>query len=419
LLALEGKTIRDLEEIIRIPASGELRHRQVSAAPVKDQDGTIIGSVSVVRDITELKDAEAALRASEQRWATTLSSIGDGVIATDADGKITFMNGVAEALTGWGFAEAVGRPVTEVLHIINEKTRAVVENPVVKVIQEGAVVGLANHTILVRKDGTEIPIDDSGAPIRDEEGKITGVVLVFRGITERRKAEQIKDEFIGLVSHELRTPMTVITGALGVAMNDRISAEESKEMLNEALQTSEILAQILDNLVELSRYQSDRLRLTVKRTDIGKLVRNIAEAEKGRLDNHRLSVAIAEDLPAIDADEMRIRQIIRNLLDNAVKYSRANTEIRISVEKKDDSILVGVKDQGRGISPQDQARLFQSFERLQEASSSKPGLGLGLLVCRRLVEAHNGRIWMESEPGKGSTFYFSLPVDFQAGASVS
>ena len=131
-----------------------------------------------------------ALRESEQRWATTLASIGDAVIATDVTGRITFMNAVAEALTGWTLRDASQRPVTQVFNIINEQTRGEVENPVTKVLREGMIVGLANHTILVRKDGTEAPIDDSGAPIRDADGKTMGVVLVFRSITERRQAER-------------------------------------------------------------------------------------------------------------------------------------------------------------------------------------------------------------------------------------
>jgi PAS domain S-box-containing protein len=141
-------------------------------------------------DITERKQAEFALLESERRWATTLSSIGDAVIATDLDGKVTFMNAVAEALTGWTLKEASQKLLKEVFKIINEQTRKQVEDPIAKVFEKGVVVGLANHTILVRKDGTEVAIDDSGAPIRDENGKVVGVVLVFRDITERKKFEQ-------------------------------------------------------------------------------------------------------------------------------------------------------------------------------------------------------------------------------------
>ena len=145
---------------------------------------------TLLTEIAEREQAEIALRESEQRWATTLSSIGDAVIATDVAGRITFMNAVAEKLTGWTLTDAATRPVPEVFNIINEQTRREVENPVAKVLREGMIVGLANHTILVRKDGTEVPIDDSGAPIRDADGKTMGVVLVFRDITERKQAEE-------------------------------------------------------------------------------------------------------------------------------------------------------------------------------------------------------------------------------------
>ncbi|MFZ3167214.1 MAG: PAS domain S-box protein [Candidatus Methanoperedens sp.] len=141
-------------------------------------------------EMIERERAEEALRESEQLWATTLASIGDAVISTDVEGRITFMNAVAEALTGWTLAEALTKPVTEVFNIINEYTRAEVEDPVTRVLLERNIVGLANHTILVRKDAKEVPIDDSGAPIRDGGGKIMGVVLVFRDITERKQAEE-------------------------------------------------------------------------------------------------------------------------------------------------------------------------------------------------------------------------------------
>jgi PAS domain S-box-containing protein len=144
---------------------------------------------TVFYDITASKKAEEALRASEQRWATTLSSIGDAVIATDLDGNVTFMNAVAEKLTGWTLKEASKKPIMEVFNIINEQTRLQVEDPVAKVLKKGLIVGLANHTILVRKDRTEVAVDDSGAPIRSQDGRVVGVVLVFRDMTERKRTE--------------------------------------------------------------------------------------------------------------------------------------------------------------------------------------------------------------------------------------
>jgi PAS domain S-box-containing protein len=156
-------------------------------------------NLDLTDEITERKKAEEALRESEQRWATTLKSIGDAVIATDTAGKITFMNAVAEALTGWALIEALGTPITKIFDIINEYTRQNVENPVVKILQQGVITGLANHTVLVRKDRTEIAIDDSGAPIKNETGNITGVVLIFRDITERKLAESKNRQLSAIV----------------------------------------------------------------------------------------------------------------------------------------------------------------------------------------------------------------------------
>ena len=136
--------------------------------------------------IRQLRSHQKALRESERRWVTTLSSIGDAVIATDTAGLVTFMNPVAQELTGWTLAEAAGRPVREVFRIVNEYTRVEVENPVSRVLESGLIVGLANHTLLVRKDGAEVPIDDSGAPIQTEDGTLLGVVLVFRDIRGKK-----------------------------------------------------------------------------------------------------------------------------------------------------------------------------------------------------------------------------------------
>ena len=167
-------------------------------------------------EVAARKLAETALRVTEQRWSTTLSSIGDAVIATDIDGRITFMNGVAEELTGWTLSEVSQKPVKQAFNIVNEQTRREVEDPVAKVLEEGLIVGLANHTILLRKDGSELPIDDSGAPIRDKEGKTTGVVLVFRDITERKQADDAIRRQASLIDLSpdaiiVRTPEGTIT----------------------------------------------------------------------------------------------------------------------------------------------------------------------------------------------------------------
>jgi PAS domain S-box-containing protein len=372
-------------------------------------DDKIVALVSMSLEVTERHKAEQALKESEQRWATTLASIGDAVIATDVKGRITFMNAVAEELTGWTIGEASSKSVTEVFNIINENTKRKVENPVDRVLREGAIVGLANHTVLVRKDGKEIPIDDSGAPIKDAKDITTGVVLVFHDITESRKTEKIKDEFIGMVSHELKTPLTILLGAINVAMSEGISPEEAHGLLLDAEQSAKDMAQLVENLLELSRYQSNRLTLTTTELNVASVVSNLVGNWKDE-NGHQISLDVANDLPTLEADRLRLETILHNLLSNASKYSPAGTEIHISVKQESSDILFGVLDRGKGISSEQQIKLFQSFERLDETSETNPGMGLGLLVCKRLVEAHHGKIWVESEPGKGSTFWFTLPI---------
>ncbi|MGD0229945.1 MAG: PAS domain S-box protein, partial [Syntrophorhabdales bacterium] len=173
-----------------IPPIGSLRIANPGDGVALALFSFIGASISVIAYRLRQARAEQVTRENEQRWATVLASIGDAVIATDVSGRITFINPVAESLTGWTRREASMKPVTEILNIVNEQTRQQVENPITKVLREGMVVGLANHTILVRRDGTEVPIDDSGAPIRDRDGKTTGVVLVFRDITDRKRADE-------------------------------------------------------------------------------------------------------------------------------------------------------------------------------------------------------------------------------------
>lgn len=227
-------------------------------------------------------------------------------------------------------------------------------------------------------------------------------------ITERKQAEQIKDDFIGMVSHELRTPLTVIIGSLNTAMDKRISQEDKQLLLEEAATSAESLANILDNMLELSRYQAGRLKLEKKKVSILDVVEKAVRRVRDKYDRHNIIVRIPKEIPEIAVDVTRIEQVLYNLLENAVKYSPAGSEVGIFSRQQEDGLVVGVSNSGAEISSEDQQKLFQSFVRL-EADRSQ-GIGLGLVVCRRLVEAHGGRIWVESQPGKGSTFLFTIPT---------
>ncbi|RJQ40702.1 MAG: HAMP domain-containing protein [Dehalococcoidia bacterium] len=228
-------------------------------------------------------------------------------------------------------------------------------------------------------------------------------------ITGRKKAEQMKDEFLSLVSHELRTPLTVISGSLRTAQSPGISPEDRELLIQNAIEGTGMLSAILENMLELSRYQAGRLNLRREPLRVPDIAARVVADLRSLGEDRQFVLEFPADLPLVGADPVRVERILFNLVQNAAKYSPDGSEIKVSTRRDGDSVVTAVTDRGRGISPQQQGRLFELFERLGRDASSQ-GLGLGLVVCKRLVEAQGGCIWTESEPGKGSTFYFTLPV---------
>ena len=255
-------------------------------------------------------------------------------------------------------------------------------------------------------------------PICVTQGKKPGGYLALvQDTSEIKKLDELKDEFVGLVSHELRTPLTVIMGVLNVLLTSEasLSLEERHQFLKDATSETEELSAMLTNLLELSRFQANCQSLHTEPTSIDTVIKNVVETLRQRSPTREIRIDLPRRLPRIHADVQRLKYILDNLLDNAVKYSPQGSEIRISGKEDDVRVVIGVSDRGKGKSLTNQARLFKPFERLVNGElDAVKGTGLGLLVCRRLVEAHGGHIWVESEPGCGSTFYFSLPTDRSA-----
>jgi signal transduction histidine kinase len=233
-----------------------------------------------------------------------------------------------------------------------------------------------------------------------------------------KQVQLMKDEFIGMVSHELKSPLTVIIGALSVAGSEGVPPEEAADLVQDALTSANSLTLIIDNLLELSRYQKNRLALKFKSCDITDVVDTVVAKLQSRSRIHTLVKDVSADLPLAHADPLRVEHVLFNLVENAIKYSPGGGEVRISIKPDNSGLLVSVTDHGIGISLDDQKRLFQHFERLENFDSTDiEGVGLGLKVCQVLVEAHGGRIWLESVPGLGSTFFFTLPGGTSAETS--
>ncbi len=392
-------------------------------------------AVALQRQMGRRAAAERRTRESEQRLSTTLASIGDAVIATNTAGAVMFMNPVAQAATGWTQADAKGRPLVEVFRIVNEATRQSVENPVDKVLRAGRIVGLANHTILIARDGREIPIDDSAAPIRDGDGEIMGVVLVFRDVGERKQAErdrersiraeaanQAKDEFLAVLSHELRSPLNAMLGWVRVLKSDEAQRDRAVEVLerNIAAQTA-----LVQELLDVSRIVSGKLELSLAPVDLAAIVQSTVDFQRPAADEKQLHLSYeppAGGVLFVDGDRERLHQIIANLLENAIKFTPPGGRVEVALAARAGRAWLSVRDDGAGIAP---AFLPHVFERLRQADATQArahgGLGLGLAIVKYLVERHGGEVWAKSDgPGKGATFEVALPLgEVPAGARLT
>ena len=386
------------------------------------------------RAVSEVRRLETLARAGEARLLVTLRSCGDGLIVTDDQGVVTMLNPVAQALTGWREEDARGLPLEQVFRIVNEFTRADVENPVGRVLREGKIVGLANHTVLIARDGSERPIDDSGAPIRGETGEIIGVVLVFRDVSSRRNAEvarerllraeaekegairasEAKDQFLALVSHELRAPLAAIRGWLHLLMSGFVAPNGVSDALQRIYRNTRLQERLVNDLLDVSRIAAGKLEVLRAPIDLIEVVRSAFEecrpnAEQKKV---RLTLECSEPRLYVMGDEQRLIQVVSNLLGNAIKFTPAEGSVLLALQRQDDQAVVSVTDTGVGMTAEGMERLFDRFWQADSSRTREQGgLGLGLAIAKYLVEEHRGRI--EASSGGlnlGSTFTITLPL---------
>jgi PAS domain S-box-containing protein len=384
------------------------------------------------RDDDRLARSAEAVRRSESWLATTLASIGDAVIATDARGHVRFLNPAAEALTGWPQAEAAGQPIETVFQIVNESTGEPTEHPVARVLREGVNVGLANHTVVVARDGRATPIEDSAAPIRDEAGAVAGAVMVFQDATVRRRlmadlraakaeaeeANRIKDDFLAALSHELRTPLNPILLATTAALQrPGPDPDELRPTLELVRRNVELQARLIDDLLDITRIVRGKLPLVRAIVDAHTLVREAVAITRGELESkgHRLELDLSAEDPWVDADPARLQQVFWNLLKNAVKFTPEGGAIVVRTRNLGAELVIEVADTGIGMGPEALSTVFDAFHQGGAGITRKyGGLGLGLTICRGVVEAHGGTIAAESPgPGRGATFRVALATSRQ------
>jgi PAS domain S-box-containing protein len=421
-----------LSAVFGFIACGLLFTPLAQATPVQEQ---VVGfavyaaTCSVLIVLAEsTRSAQRTLFAEHERLRTTLASIGDGVITTDAGARVAYLNGVAEALTGWTQSEAEGRPLDEVFSIVDEQTQRTVENPASRALREGAIVGLANHTVLRSKDGRLIPIDDSAAPIRDRTGRIAGCVLIFRDVAEKRQADRElaesraslqaadrrKDEFLAMLAHELRNPLAPMRNSLEImrlARDDRSVADQALATMERQIDQ---MVHLVDDLLDVARISRGKIELRRERVDLRAVIEQAVELCKplAQSRQHDVRVSLPAETVLLQADAVRLSQVLSNLLHNACKYTEPGGRIELVAHAQGSELVVTVRDTGIGIPAEMLPRVFEMFTQMdQTLERAQGGLGIGLTLARELVEMHGGTIEARSDgPGRGTEMIVRLPV---------
>ncbi len=582
-VVLEGSGKRSMDQIRSVlsemreeeSALWRIRTQEMIQVSTRSTRAVVVGNLSsmfllllvfafLLRELSERKRAQEAAAKSEKWFSTTLASIGDGVIATDMNGAVTFLNPVAQSLTGWSLEEARGKSMDLVFDIVNAEARLPVENPVKKVFREGKIVGLADHTVLLSKSGKEFDIEDSAAPILTDRGEGFGVVLVFRDITEKKRAERVtkqqnellqlilesiadgvvvadsngkfllfnaaaeqvlgigatdttpdqwsdrygsylpdavtlypsselplvramrgdnvdavevftrnakvpdgrllsitgrplrgedgalrggvvvfhditlqkraqealvqakeeaenatkfKDQFLSTMSHELRTPLNAVLGFSDLLADERYGPlnDRQQRYVSHIHAGGKHLLKLITDILDLSKIEAGRMELTREDVAVASAFTEVIGALYPLAE--KKSQALLQQVEPnlhVHADAMRFKQVLMNLVGNAIKFTPEGGRIELAARHVDGQVRVEVRDNGPGIPPEQQRRIFEAFFRLKETGSATEGTGLGLAITARLVELHGSKLGIESRRGAGACFYFSLPLAVNA-----
>ncbi len=374
----------------------------------------------------DLNEVYSELEQEKERLSVTLNSIGDGVIATDMDGRVTLLNKVSSALTGWTVEEARGRPLSEVFHIINEQTRDVCENPVEKVLKTGRIIGLANHTALISRDGNEISIADSAAPIHNRDSVIVGTVLVFRDVTLENKvnaelSKTKKLESVGIlaggIAHDFNNILTGIMGNINLARGKIDGAHPAYPLLEAAENAATRATKLTQQLLTFSKGGEP----IIEALSLSELVRESADFT---LTGSGIACRIDQDVElwAAVVDKGQVGQVVQNIVLNARQampeggtihilcenYIKSETAIELQALSPGDYLRLIIRDEGVGIPTELLEKIFDPY-----FSTKQEGSGLGMAVTHAIIRKHRGHIECHSTIGQGTTFTIYLPATRQ------
>lgn len=426
-------------EFLNRKKNGELYWEAASISPVRDAEGRITHFLAVKEDITERKRYEeererllAQLRQvneelslislqareqaekAEQRAAeldATISSIADGVVIYDRAGRIIHLNRTAADILGYTAADPdippSEQPTLSHIETANGQKPRFDDTPSTRALRGETVRGVVS--VLHQPSGKTIHLSSSAAPIRTASGKIIGAVATFTDITALHELQEQREDFIRAISHDLRNPLANVLGQAQMLQRYAAKPEIAQQAAASIYTSARRINAMIQDLVDVVRLEAGQMRLDKQPTSLICVVTDLLDRSSASLDTERIKADIPADLPPALIDPDKFERILLNLLTNALKYSYPQTEIIVRASAAGDEAIVSVSDCGPGIAADDLPHIFDRFYRAK-GSAAAEGSGLGLYIARMLVEAHGGRIWAESEPGRGSSFCFTIPL---------
>lgn len=399
------KTLTQIEEIIR--------KLEVSFSMTKASESIDLAKY-LKQLVSDYQEASGLVRANETKLHAILYSIGDGLFVTDTKGIVQEFNDTAAEVSGFMPDEVIGTHYSKFLRFIDEKTGEAYKDFVSLAMEEKSVQKMNRKVSLISKTGEYVPIGDSAAPFRDENGEVVGCVVVFQDMTRLRTFERLKNEFCSITSHELRTPMTVIRGYLNLLLKEQFGPinERQKEGLVRMQKNVTQLIDLVNDMLDLSKLEEEKMDFNYEDISLNDCFGQVKEefSEVLKLKKIRLSLLIKEDF-MVRTDELKMIRILRNLIGNAHKFTPEGGRITLHAKlnpKNLKQVLISVKDTGVGMSKKDQERLFEKFYQVKANQGCTLGTGLGLSICKSMIEQMKGAIWVKSKKNQGSTFFFTV-----------
>lgn len=407
------------KKIIKQRASGRRKNGTAvdilfSTIPIRNEQGEISGAADIISEAKPVyTEAEIAIR----RLAAIVDSSDDAIISKTLQGIITSWNFGAQKIFGYAEQEAIGKHITMLIPPELQQEEEVIID---KIRSSERLEHF--ETIRVTKDGRLINVSLTVSPIKNGRGEVVGASKIARDITEKvqnenrlkeyaerlKELNSAKDEFIGMASHELKTPLTSINAYLQL-LDKTVQNKQAKNFLTKTMRQVGKLSRLVSDLLDVSKIEAGKLLLNKTTFKADDLIDEAVENVQHITATHTIIRENRLGNIDIKADRPRIEQVLVNFLTNAIKYSPGKDKVLVNAFYEDERLTISVKDFGIGIPPAEQQKIFGRFYRVQELNPTLAGLGIGLYISFEIIERHHGKIWLESEPGRGSTFYFQIP----------